>query len=56
MEKWVCQNCKKKFEATDKFGRVESYFGFLCHACIKKLQEEGEELRFEDVIKEAKHG
>ena len=53
-EKWKCQNCGKQFEPTDKFGRVETYYGFLCHKCITQKQNEGEQLSFEDEQEEIK--
>lgn len=44
----VCERCGKVVIFTDQSGRCETVHGWLCHECIKELEEEGEELYFQD--------
>jgi hypothetical protein len=48
VQHWQCNKCGNYLPATDKFGRVESDAGWLCHDCIKKLTDEDVPLTFED--------
>lgn len=44
----VCQRCGKVTPYTDQGGRCETVYGWLCHKCIEELEEEGQELHFQD--------
>lgn len=48
IQHWGCNKCGNFLPATDKYGRVESDMGWLCHNCIKKLTDEDIPLVFED--------
>ena len=47
-ERAKCTECGTDVSFTDNGGRCESDLGWLCNDCIKKLQEQGLRLFFED--------
>ena len=47
-DKAVCMECGAITPFTDDGGRCETYSGWLCHDCIARLQNAGDELHFED--------